>query len=96
MQIAILELFKKVCKQDATQKPKLLRSILHFTKSKSPSVLYECANTLSAVSPTPQLLKIAVGIYMQLIQSQTDNNIKLVVLDRLEYIRSINPKVLEE
>lgn len=64
MQIAILELFRKVCKADPTQKPKLLKSIFHFAKSKSPSVLFECANTLMAVSPTVTSLRVAVGIYM--------------------------------
>lgn len=30
---------------------------------------------------------------MQLLQNQTDNNVKLVILDRLEFI---NPKFLED
>ncbi len=64
MQIAILELFRKVCKADPTQKPKLLKAIFNFTKSKSPSVLLECANTLVAVSPSATSLRVAVGIYM--------------------------------
>lgn len=69
MQLSILELFRKVCKLDPSQKPKLLKSIYLFSKSKSPSVQYECANTLFAVSPSPASLKIAVSIYMQLINS---------------------------
>ena len=93
MQLAILELFRKVCKLDPAQKPKLLKSIIYFTKSKSPSVLYETANTLAAISPSPTSLKLAVGMYMQLLSSQTDNNVKLVVLERIEHL---NPKVLED
>lgn len=69
LQLSILELFRKVCKMDPTQKPKLLKVIYQFSKSKSPSVQYECANTLCAVSPSSNSLKIAVGIYMQLINT---------------------------
>lgn len=67
MQLSILELFRKVCKLDASQKPRLLKSIFGFTKSKSASVLYECANTLCSVSLSGHSLRIAVGIYMQLL-----------------------------
>jgi coatomer subunit beta len=69
MQISILELFRKVCKSDPSQKSKLLKSIFQFAKSKSPSVQYECANTLCAVSPSILSLKQAVSIYMSLFQS---------------------------
>jgi coatomer subunit beta len=97
MQLAILELFRKVCKLDPSQKPKLLKSIFHFTKSKSPSVLFETANTLAAVSPTPTSLRLAVGIYMQLLSTQTDNNVKLVVLERIEHLseRVLEDKVID-
>ena len=39
---------------------------------------------------------MAVNIYIQLILSNTDNNVKLVVLDKLIIIHSINSKYLEE
>ncbi|CAD8103287.1 unnamed protein product [Paramecium primaurelia] len=96
LQLSILELFRKVCKKDPQQKPKLLKSIYQFSKSKSASVQYECANTLFAVSPSLASLKIAVQIYMSLINTQTDNNIKLVILDRLEAVNQLNPRVLED
>lgn len=33
---------------------------------------------------------------MSLINTQTDNNIKLVILDRLEAVNQLNPRVLED
>ncbi|CAD8125535.1 unnamed protein product [Paramecium sonneborni] len=95
LKIAV-QIYIKVCKKDPQQKPKLLKSIYQFSKSKSASVQYECANTLFAVSPSLASLKIAVQIYMQLINTQTDNNIKLVILDRLEAVNQLNPRVLED
>ncbi|KAL4477504.1 hypothetical protein ABPG74_002654 [Tetrahymena malaccensis] len=96
MQLSVLELFRKTCKYDPSQKSKLMKCILFFQKSRSPSVQFECANTLIQISNTPTTLKLATNIYVQLLLNNSENNVKMVVLDKIQYILNIEPKYLEE
>lgn len=73
-----------------------MKAIFFFSKSKSSSVLFECANTLIQISNTPTTLKIATNIYVQLLLTITDNSVKMVILDKLSSIQSQNPSYLEE
>lgn len=96
MQLAVLELFRKACKYDPTQKSRLMKAIFFFSKSKSSSVLFECANTLTQISNSPTTLKLSTNIYVQLLLTLTDNNVKLILLDKLQQILDINPRFLED
>ena len=58
--------------------------------------MFECANTLTQISTAPTAVKLAVNIYVQLVSGNSDNNVKLIVLDKLHNIRQINAKLLEE
>lgn len=73
-----------------------MKCILFFQKSRSPSVQFECANTLIQISNTPTTLKLATNIYVQLLLNNSENNVKMVVLEKIQYILSIEPKYLEE
>ena len=57
---------------------------------------FECANTLTQINNTPTTLKMATNIYVSLLLSITDNSVKMVVLDKLANIKTINSKYLEE
>lgn len=96
MQLAVLELLRKTSKFDPAQKSKLMKAIFSFSNSKSSSVLFECANTLTQISNAPTAIKVAINIYIQLLCGNSDNNVKLIVLDKLQNIMNINPKLLEE
>ena len=96
MQLAVLELFRKTCKYDPSQRSRLMKAIFFFSKSESPSIQFECANTLTQISNTPTTLRMATNIYLQLLLNISDNNVKIVVLDKLSDILVINPKFLED
>jgi len=55
---------RKTCKYDPTQKAKLMKLIFFFSNSKSPSVLFECANTLVQITTAPTAMKQAIDIYI--------------------------------
>lgn len=59
-------------------------------------VLFECAITLIQISTAPTAIRLAISIYIQLLCGNTDNNVKLVVLEKLHQIKQINPKLLED
>jgi len=95
MQLVILELLRKTCKYDPTQKAKLMKLIFFFSTSKSPSVLFECANTLIQITTAPTAMKQAINIYIQLLCGNTDNNVKIVVLQKLLKLKSLNTRLME-
>ena len=49
-----------------------------------------------ALSSSATAIRAAATSYTQLLSSQSDNNIKLIVLERLQELKSLHPKVLQE
>jgi coatomer subunit beta len=95
LQLAILEVFRKKCKQDPTQKAKLLKIIIEFSKNASDSVILECAIALTTISMSSSTLKNALNGYVTILSSHSELNVKKVVLDRIQAI-STNSKYLED
>lgn len=73
-----------------------MNAIFMMSNSKSSSVLFECANTITALTTAPSAIKIAIQSYMNLLQESNDNNVKVIVLDRILELRKKYSKVLEE
>ena len=96
MQTVVLDLIRKVCRSDPTQKGKYIKIILMLLGTNNASVVYECANTLVALSNAPTAIKAAANCYCQLLVSQSDNNVKLIVLDRLTDLKKDNKDLLQE
>ena len=46
-QLVVLEMLRKLCKVEPSQKPRLMNAIFMLSSSKSSSVLFECANTIT-------------------------------------------------
>lgn len=51
--------------------------------SPSAAVRYEAAGTLVTLSNAPTAIKAAASCYIELVVKESDNNVKLIVLDRL-------------
>ena len=64
--------------------------------SDSPSVAFESATTLVTLSAAPSAVKAAANTLLSLLSSQTDNNVKIVILDRLAVIIRHNCRLLED
>jgi len=58
-------------------------------------VQYEAAHTLTVLSNAPTAIRAAAQCYLKLLVSASDNNVKLVVLDRLLQLRKGHIKVLQ-
>ena len=85
-----------MCRTDPTQKGKYIKIILMLLSTNNTSVIYECANTLVALSSAPTAIKAAANCYCQLLVSQSDNNVKLIVLDRLAELKQNHRYVMQE
>jgi len=96
LQLVILELIRKIVRANPYEKSKYIRCILTLFNSQSNAVVYECASALVALSSSATAIRAAATSYTQLLSSQSDNNIKLIVLERLQDLKRQHPKVLQE
>jgi coatomer subunit beta len=96
LQLIVLELIRKVVRANPLEKSKYIRCILTLFNSPSPAVTYECASVLIALSSSTTAVKAAASSYTNLLASQSDNNIKLIVLERLQDLKKQHPKVVTE
>lgn len=74
----------QVCRAHPEQKGKYIKIILALLQSRSTAVVYECAVTLVSLSSAPTAVRAAANCFCQLLVSQSDNNVRLIVLDRLQ------------
>ena len=83
LQLVIVELIYKVCLANPNERSRFIRCIYNLLNSQSASVRYEAAGTLVTLSTAPTAVKAAASAYIDLIVKEADNNVKLIVLDRL-------------
>ena len=96
LQLVVLELIRKVVRSNPNDKSKYIRCILTLFNSSSTAVVYECASAMIALSSSVTAIRAAASSYTQLLSSQSDNNIKLIVLERLQDLKKKHPKVVTE
>lgn len=83
LQLVIVELIYKVCHANPSERSRFIRCIYNLLNSSSNAVRYEAAGTLITLSSAPTAIKAAASCYIELIIKESDNNVKLIVLDRL-------------
>ncbi|XP_073305226.1 coatomer subunit beta-1-like [Primulina huaijiensis] len=96
LQMVVLELIKKVCRTNKAEKGKYIKIIISLLNAPSAAVIYECAGTLVSLSSAPSAIRAAANTYCQLLMSQSDNNVKLIVLDRLNELKSSHMDIMVE
>jgi coatomer subunit beta len=94
--LLVLELTRLVCRRDPTQKSRFVRVLFQMLSSTSPAVSYEAAWTLVSLSSSPTAVRAAALTYSTLLNGQNDNNVKLIVLERLEALKKKHSKIVEE
>ncbi|CAK9866541.1 unnamed protein product [Sphagnum jensenii] len=96
LQMVVLELVRKVCRTDPGEKGKYIKIIVSLLNSPSAAVMYECAGTLVSLSSAPTAVRAAANCYCQLLLSQSDNNVKLIILDRLQELKVSHREIMVE
>ncbi|MBA0564818.1 hypothetical protein Golob_009727, partial [Gossypium lobatum] len=76
------------------EKGKYIKIIISLLNAPSTAVIYECAGTLVSLSSAPTAIRAAANTYCQLLLSQSDNNVKLIVLDRLNELKSSHRDIM--
>lgn len=96
LQMVVLELITKVCRTNRGEKGKYIKIIISLLTAPSTAVVYECAGTLVSLSSAPTAIRAAANTYCQLLLSQSDNNVKLIVLERLNELKTSHREIMVE
>ena len=78
------------------EKGKYIKIVLALLGSNKPAVVYDCATTLVALSQAPTAIRAAANCFCQLLVSSSDNNVKLIVLDRLRELKELHGDILSD
>ena len=65
-------------------------------RSESQAVAYEAAWTLVSLSTAPTAVRASAQAYATLLNNSNDNNVKLIILDRLVELKKHHSKVVQE
>jgi len=95
LQMVILEIIRKSCRTFPHLKGRFLRTLIELLQGASPGVAYEAAGTLLSLSSAGSAVKAATACYCQLLVQQSDNNVKLIILDRLNEVKKKHPSILQ-
>ncbi|PKC13486.1 putative SEC26-coatomer complex beta chain of secretory pathway vesicles [Rhizophagus irregularis] len=96
LQLSVIELIRKDCRNNSTNRGKYIRCIFDLLNAASHSVKYEAATSLMALTHAPAAVKAAASCYIELIIKESDNNVKLIVLDRLDELREKHDQTLDD
>lgn len=95
LQLSIIEVIRLDCKSDSAHRPRYIRLIFELLSASSHSVKYEAATTLTSLTQNPAAVKAAASCFIDLAVKESDNNVKLIVLDRLEVLRQKHEHVID-
>ncbi|RHN49239.1 putative coatomer beta subunit (COPB1) protein [Medicago truncatula] len=94
LQMLVLELIKKVSvNNNKGEKAKYIAIVKYLLSASSNAVVYECAGALVSLT-APTAIEAAASAYCKLLISHSDNNVKLIVLDRLNELKRYNREIM--
>ncbi|KAI9208285.1 adaptin N terminal region-domain-containing protein [Polychytrium aggregatum] len=96
LQLSIIEFIRKDCRNPNADKAKYIQCIFSLLHSSAPTVKYEAATTLVVLTSHSSAVKAAASCYIELVIKESDNNVKLIVLDRLNELRERHESVLDD
>jgi coatomer subunit beta len=83
-------------KDNGERKPRYLRLIFDLLEAKTSTVVYEAASSLCTLTSNPVAIKAAAAKFIELAVNEPDNNVKLIVLERVATLRRKNDSVLDD
>ncbi|CCX06881.1 adaptin N terminal region-domain-containing protein [Pyronema domesticum] len=94
MQLVVIEFIRKDAVENPDDKPKYLALIFDLLEASSNTVIYEAATALSSLSSSPVAIKAAASKFIELAIKESDNNVKLIVLEKVDVLRKKNDGML--
>ncbi|KAF7294718.1 Coatomer protein [Mycena indigotica] len=95
LQMSIIEVIRLDCKADPSHRPRYIRCIFELLNVNSNAVKYEAATTLTTLTQNATAVKAAASCLINLVIRESDNNVKIIVLDRLETLRTRQGHIID-
>jgi coatomer subunit beta len=96
LQLVELEFIRKDAVTNSQNKARYLRLIFDLLEASTTTVVYEAASSLTSLTSNPVAVKAAASKFIELSIQESDNNVKLIVLDRVDQLRQKNEGVLND
>lgn len=96
LQLVEMEFIRKDAVQNQQNKARYLRLIFDLLEAKESTVVYEAASSLTALTNNPVAVKAAAGKFIELAIKESDNNVKLIALERVNQLRKVNEGILDD
>ncbi|KAF7359278.1 Coatomer subunit beta [Mycena sanguinolenta] len=95
LQMSIIEVIRADCKNDSAHRARYIRVMFELLNVQSNAIKYEAATTLTTLTQNPAAVKAAASALIDIVIKESDNNVKIIVLDRLDNLRSRHGHVLD-
>ncbi|CAD6919439.1 unnamed protein product [Tilletia controversa] len=95
MQLAVIEFIRKDCTSESPNKAKYIRTVSELLTAPSHAVKYEAATTLTRLTQNAAAIKATASALIELVVKESDNNVKLIVLARLDALRQRHDHVID-
>ncbi|KAG9669703.1 Coatomer, beta subunit, partial [Aureobasidium melanogenum] len=96
LQLVELEFIRKDAITNSQNKARYLRLIFDLLEAKESTVVYEAASSLTALTSNPVAVKAAAAKFIELSIKESDNNVKLIVLEKVNRLRRVNEGILDD
>ncbi|KAF3939528.1 hypothetical protein ABW19_dt0208864 [Dactylella cylindrospora] len=96
MQLGVIEFIRKDAVVNTQNRARYLRIIFDLLEATSNTVVYEAATSLTTLTGNPTAIKAAAAKFIELSVKEPDNNVKLIVLDRVDQLRRKHEGVLDD
>ncbi|KAK5018236.1 adaptin N terminal region-domain-containing protein [Cryomyces antarcticus] len=96
LQLVELEFIRKDAVTNAQNKARYLRLIFDLLEANTSTVVYEAASSLTGLTNNPVAVKAAASKFIELSIKESDNNVKLIVLEKVNQLRKRNEGVLDD
>ena len=96
IQLAELEFIQKDASTNAQNKARYLRLIFDLLEASAATVVFQAASALCALTKNPVAIKAAAGKFIELGNKDPDQNVKFIVLEKVEDLRQKNEGILDD
>lgn len=97
-QLAVVDFVRKDARAsggEGVHKAKWIRTIFELLNASSHTVKYEAATSLTTLTQNPAAVKASASALIELCVKEADNNVKLIVLERVNQLRAKHEHVLD-
>ncbi|KAJ2820684.1 coatomer subunit beta, partial [Coemansia erecta] len=96
LQLAAIDLIRRAARDFAAEKALFIRCIFELLNASASAVKYEAATTLVTLSSNPAAVKAAAACYITLATKESDNNVRIIVLERLDRLRARHEGIIDD